>query len=165
MEIRQIKELMAAMTRCGMSKLHLKKGGFELQLERSNGANERHSALADDQEEGALRFAQHPPRANAPLPKSTDAMPVLNNSSEERKVDAGQFITSPMVGTYYSSPSPEDPPFIKAGQKVEKGDVICIVEAMKVMNEIKAQVAGTIVELMVENGSPVEFGTKLFRIE
>ena len=69
-----------------------------------------------------------------------------------------------MVGTFYNTPSPEDPVFVKPGDKVEKHSVVCIIEAMKVMNEVKAGVAGTIVEVLVENGHPVEFGTKLFRV-
>jgi acetyl-CoA carboxylase biotin carboxyl carrier protein len=69
-----------------------------------------------------------------------------------------------MVGTFYISPSPEDPPFIKVGERVDKNSVVCIIEAMKVMNEIKANVTGTVAEVLVETGQPVEFGTKLFRI-
>lgn len=164
MDNKQIKELMAAMTRCGISKLQVKNAEFELQLERSNGEGLYQAPSLDDLEAHQGRFAHQPPHANAPLPKSTDRTPALHD--QEQKVQAaGTFITSPMVGTYYSSPSPEDPPFIKPGQKVEKGDVVCIVEAMKVMNEIKAQIAGTIADILVENGSPVEFGTKLFRVE
>ena len=67
-----------------------------------------------------------------------------------------------MVGTFYESSSPEDPPFMKIGDVVEKGTVVCIIEAMKVMNEIKAQTSGTVVEICVNNGQPVEFGAKLF---
>src|SRR5262249_41293526 len=74
------------------------------------------------------------------------------------------YVTSPMVGTFYANPTPEDPTFVKVGDKVEKNTVVCIVEAMKVMNEVKAGVTGTVVEILVENGHPVEFGTKLYRI-
>lgn len=77
---------------------------------------------------------------------------------------AGTYVTSPMVGTYYASPSPEDAHFVKVGDKVEKHTVVCIIEAMKVMNEVKSGHAGTVAEILVENGQPVEFGTKLFRI-
>jgi acetyl-CoA carboxylase biotin carboxyl carrier protein len=69
-----------------------------------------------------------------------------------------------MVGTFYTSPSPDDPAFIKVGDRIDKNSVVCIIEAMKVMNEIKANVAGTIAEVLVESGQPVEFGTKLFRV-
>ena len=69
-----------------------------------------------------------------------------------------------MVGTFYSSPSPDDPHFVKVGDKIEKHTVVCIIEAMKVMNEVKAGVGGTVAEILIESGHPVEFGTKLFRI-
>jgi acetyl-CoA carboxylase biotin carboxyl carrier protein len=77
---------------------------------------------------------------------------------------AGIYVTSPMVGTFYSAPSPDDAPFVKVGDKIEKYTVVCVIEAMKVMNEVKAGVSGTIVEVLAENGHPVEFGTKLFKI-
>ena len=76
----------------------------------------------------------------------------------------GSFITSPMVGTFYMAPAPDAAPFVQIGQKVTKDTVVCIVEAMKVMNEIKAGQSGTISERLVDSESPVEFGTKLFRV-
>jgi acetyl-CoA carboxylase biotin carboxyl carrier protein len=74
------------------------------------------------------------------------------------------YVTSPFVGTFYRAPSPDAPPFVEAGSKVRDGQTLCIVEAMKLMNEIEADVAGTIVEVLCENGKPVEFGQKLFKI-
>ena len=76
----------------------------------------------------------------------------------------GDFVTSPMVGTFYVTPAPDEPALVKSGDKVEPNTVVCIIEAMKVMNEVKAGMTGTIVDVLVENGHPVEFGTKLFRI-
>lgn len=75
------------------------------------------------------------------------------------------FIKSPMVGTFYQSPSPESKPFAEIGQKVTETTVVCIVEAMKIMNEIQAEVKGTILEILVENGQPVEYGQKLFKVK
>jgi acetyl-CoA carboxylase biotin carboxyl carrier protein len=77
----------------------------------------------------------------------------------------GEFITSPFVGTFYRAASPTSSPFVEAGQRVEKGRPLCIVEAMKLMNEIEAEFACTILEILVENGKPVEYGDKLFRVE
>ena len=74
-------------------------------------------------------------------------------------------ITSPMVGTFYDAPSPESAPFVKVGQKVTEDTVVCIIEAMKVMNEIKAETKGTIVEIVAEKGKPVQYGAPLFRVE
>lgn len=83
-------------------------------------------------------------------------------SSEEENL---KMIKSPMVGTFYSSPSPKEPPFVKVGDKVKKGDVLCVVEAMKLMNEIESEFDGEIVEICVNNEDMVEYGTLLFKIK
>ena len=77
----------------------------------------------------------------------------------------GHVVTSPLVGTFYRAPSPDAPPFVEVGTEVKKGQVLCIVEAMKIMNEIESDVAGRVVEIYLQNATPVEFGEKLFRIE
>ena len=77
----------------------------------------------------------------------------------------GVYVTSPFVGTFYRSPSPDSDPFVEVGDEIVVGQVLCIVEAMKLMNEIEAETAGTVIEVLVENGKPVEYGDKLFRIE
>jgi acetyl-CoA carboxylase biotin carboxyl carrier protein len=77
----------------------------------------------------------------------------------------GVLVTSPFVGTFYRTPAPDQPPFVEVGATVRKGQVLCIVEAMKLMNEIEAEAAGKVAEIFVENGQPVEFGQSLFRIE
>ncbi|MDH3655318.1 MAG: acetyl-CoA carboxylase biotin carboxyl carrier protein [Myxococcales bacterium] len=79
--------------------------------------------------------------------------------------DDGAYVTSPFVGTFYRAPSPDGEPFVDIGDSVVPGQVLCIVEAMKLMNEIEAEAAGTIVEVLVENGKPVEYGDRLFRFE
>ena len=164
MEIKQMKELMAAMARCGTTEFELKKGDFELRLKRLDGSISQKPGSFDDLDENGGRFAHQPPVANAPLPRGSDMTPAHAQQQARDEVQ-GNFITSPMVGTYYSSPSPEAPAFVKVGDKIDKGDVICIVEAMKVMNEIKAQSSGIVADVLLESGTPVEFGTKLFRIE
>jgi len=75
------------------------------------------------------------------------------------------YVKSPMVGTFYKSPSPENPPFVEVGTKVEEKTVVCIIEAMKIMNEIQAETKGSIVEFLIENGQPVEYGQRLFKIK
>lgn len=77
----------------------------------------------------------------------------------------GTYVTSPFVGTFYRAPSPDDNAFVEVGDQVAPGQVLCIVEAMKLMNEIEAEIAGEIVEILVESGKPVEYGDRLFRIE
>lgn len=168
MEIKQIKELMAAMERCGTTKIHIKKGTFEINLERCNDRQAtdyiQRSEYADDLENGRSRFAIQQ-RGNAPLPRTTDMAAALHSEEHPAKETPGLFITSPMVGTFYAAPSPDDPAFIKVGDTVREGQVVCIIEAMKVLNEIKSKVSGTVVEILVESGHPVEFGAKIFRIQ
>ncbi|OJH35407.1 acetyl-CoA carboxylase biotin carboxyl carrier protein [Cystobacter ferrugineus] len=97
------------------------------------------------------------PVASAPAPAVAPAP-----SAAEK---AGHAVTSPFVGTFYRTPAPDQPSFVEVGSVVKKGQVLCIIEAMKLMNEIEADVAGRVAEILVENGQPVEFGQTLFRIE
>lgn len=170
MELKQIKELMAAMGRTGTKRVTLKKEGFELELEREeNGVYRGGDTPIEFSEDGPSRddFVMMR-RSNMPLPRSAETPAPLGNSvagGDKSKEDAAStYVTSPMVGTYYTAPSPDAPPFVKVGDKIDSNTVVCIIEAMKVMNEVKAGVTGTVAEVLVETGHPVEFGTKLFRI-
>lgn len=162
MELKQIKELMAAMGRSCVKRISYKKDGFELELEREDsgvckaGADPYQEFNTEARSDFALRRANTSPEMASGLVAQAVAQP--------KEEVAGTFVTSPMVGTYYASPSPEDPTFVKVGDKIDKNTVVCIVEAMKVMNEVKAGVAGTVAEVLIESGHPVEFGTKLIRI-
>ena len=99
------------------------------------------------------------PAAAAPVAHS-EAAPAASGGASQFKE-----ITSPMVGTFYGSPSPEAGPYVSVGQEVTEDTVVCIIEAMKVMNEIKAELRGTIAEMVAENGKPVQFGQALFRVK
>jgi acetyl-CoA carboxylase biotin carboxyl carrier protein len=94
-----------------------------------------------------------------------DSMPSQSKITEDTKKDNGEEILSPMPGTFYSSPSPESAPFIKEGDVVSKGDSLCIIEAMKIMNEIEAEKSGTIIKLLVDDGSAVDYNQPLFLID
>ena len=166
MENKQIKELMIVMERTGTKRLAIKKEGFELELER---ADHRTSASPvsefDFIDESPSRYEAGNHRASTVLARgNADTVTPLAAGSAKPDLAPGQSVTSPMVGTFYSAPSSDAPAYIKVGDRVEKDTVVCIIEAMKVMNEIKAGVPGTVAEVLVENGHPVEFGTKLFRI-
>lgn len=100
------------------------------------------------------------PQVVAPVAAAPAAAP----APEAKKVEGTQ-VTSPMVGTFYRAPSPGADPFVEVGKQVKKGDTLCIIEAMKLLNEIEAEVSGTVKEILVENGQPVEFGQALFVIE
>lgn len=110
-----------------------------------------------------------PPPHFGAVPQSVAAAAVPAVSAGETKTEAvpekGNFITSPIIGTFYTSPSPEKPCFVKVGDTVNVGDVVCIIESMKLMNEINSEFSGKVAEVYVNNGDSVEFGQKLMRIE
>ena len=111
---------------------------------------------------------QGPAVAAAASPVPAAAQPAPPAASAETEAAAGgesaSYIESPMVGTFYASPAPDAPPFVQTGDRIEKGRTVCIVEAMKLMNEIEADVGGIVAERLVENGQGVEFGQRLFKI-
>lgn len=161
MDLKQIKELMSAMERAGIKKMTLKqKGGDEIHLEREE---EPSPSIPHPMATFYPQVYAHPPvrhegelTPRPPVPGKPEEIPSESKS--------GQFVCAPLVGTFYSANSPDDPPFVKVGDQVNENTVVCIVEAMKVMNEVKAGMKGTIAEVFIENAHPVEFGTKLFRI-
>lgn len=151
---------MAAMSRTGTKRLELKNSSFELVLERGEGV-----CLPMEPTRPILDEHPFPPllhHPNEPLPKAELAPAKQLPPSQESA--SFLYIKSPMVGTCYLTASPDTPPFVKVGDRVQANQIVCIVEAMKVMNEIKANATGTIAEILVQPGQPVEFGTKLFRL-
>ncbi len=155
MDLKRIKEIMTMMRRSKTRKLRMKDKDFEIELEMESPESER----------TVFQTIEH-----RPLPrhgKTADIPPSINSllpPADKGAEKEGNFVTSPMVGTFYATPSPDDPVFVKVGDKVTPQTVVCIIEAMKVMNEVKANITGTVAEVLVENGHPVEFGTKLIRI-
>ena len=105
------------------------------------------------------------PVAVAAAPVAVASPPAGTESPVPAPEDDAHYVTSPFVGTFYRSPSPEAGPFVELGDAISPGQILCIVEAMKLMNEIEAEVAGKIVEILVEDGKAVEYGDRLFRIE
>lgn len=106
-------------------------------------------------------YSSYPPTP-LPVPAGPGETPAVKPAETDETVD---IIKSPMVGTFYRAPAPDAPPFVQVGDVVQSNTVVCILEAMKVMNEIKAGTAGTVQEILVENGQPVEFGQPLFKIK
>jgi acetyl-CoA carboxylase biotin carboxyl carrier protein len=135
-----------------LSKLIVKRKDFELHLEKeSSQTTPPRRVIAETVQEAAFQ--------------SDMSMHGERGAEGGRRVEPkGTYITSPMVGTFYASPAPDEPPFIKVGDMVRENTVVCIIEAMKVMNEVKAGVAGKVVEVLHDSGSLVEFGSRLFRI-
>jgi acetyl-CoA carboxylase biotin carboxyl carrier protein len=117
----------------------------------------------DESSRVRLNFSSGQPAVGAPAPVVAPAAVAPDPSKDE---DAGAvFVTSPFVGTFYRASSPGAPPFTDAGQTVSVGQTLCIVEAMKLMNEIESDISGTVLEVLVDNGTSVEFGQKLFKVK
>ncbi len=142
------------MKKNGLAVFKMEREGFKITLKTDAGAESpAHVFTALPHVAPAAAPAPAAPAASAPAPAA--AAPASNLTE----------ITSPMVGTFYSAPSPESPSYVSVGQQVTPDTVVCIIEAMKVMNEIKAEVSGTVVEIAAENGKPVQFGQALFRLK
>jgi acetyl-CoA carboxylase biotin carboxyl carrier protein len=152
MDLKEIKAVIDLMTRNGLTEFELEKGEFKLRVARGGaGQPVVHTSIP----------AYHPPAAHAPTPIATapSAPPSAPAGGESLP-----SINAPMVGTLYLAPSPDSPSYVKVGSEVNEDTVVCIIEAMKVMNEIKAEMRGVVAEIVGENGKPVEFGKPLFRI-
>ena len=145
MDIRKVKKLIELLEESGIAEIEIKEG------------------------EESVRISRGSTLAPAPIPQAYSA-PVTTSYTEASAAPAAQKATghimeSPMVGTYYNASSPDSEPFVKIGQCVSQGDTLCIVEAMKIMNQIEADISGTIKSIECNNGEPVEFGAPLFVIE
>jgi len=164
-EVKQINQLMVAMGRYGMKKLFFKKDGCEIQLERETRGSERHNeSFPEESEENPLHGDFEKRRAQGIVSHETFAKTELPLDSTGKIEDGSVYVDSPMVGTVYLSPNPSDPVFVKTGDVIDEQTVVCLVEAMKVMNEVKAGVKGVVAEVLVESAHPVEYGTRLFRL-
>jgi acetyl-CoA carboxylase biotin carboxyl carrier protein len=147
MDLRKIKKLIELLEESGIAEIEIKEGEESVRISR-----------AMPQMASAVPILATAPVA-APMPAAPSA-PVAAVAA----LPDGHVVTSPMVGTFYAAPSPDSPPFVDVGRQVKVGDPLCIIEAMKIMNPIEADRAGTILSILVENGQPVEFEQPLFII-
>ncbi len=141
MNIKEIKDMIALMNENGLTELEIEERGMRIRLKKSV-----HGEIEKIVEVSPASLPQVSPMAPEPAPKTIE-------------------IKAPMVGTFYRSPAPDAPPYVNIGDVIEPGQVICIIEAMKLMNEIKSEVKGKIVDVLVENAEPVEYGQALFVLE
>jgi acetyl-CoA carboxylase biotin carboxyl carrier protein len=149
MTIEEIKELIHVVQETGIAELEVQRGDKRVRIKTSLGVG--HEVMLQQ----ALGAPASPPSVPAPVSAQSPAV-------QENEKDV--LVKSPIVGTYYDAPSPGAPTFVKLGDQVEPGKVLCIIESMKLMNEIEAEVAGVLVAKLVENGRPVEYGEALFTI-
>jgi acetyl-CoA carboxylase biotin carboxyl carrier protein len=163
MDLKEIKSVIDLMTKNGLSEFELEKGDFKLRVKRGPGGEWTTSGAPA----AAPQVVHHhgPVGAFAPTPTAAQMAPISSPTASSPDAASVQpQIVSPMVGTFYLAPSPDSPPYVSVGQEVQEDTVVCIIEAMKVMNEIKAETRGVIVEILAQNGKPVEFGKPLFAV-
>jgi len=158
MELKEIKELIKLVSEAGVSEVEIEKGDFKLSIRKN-----------DDK-----KTVVHTNGNVMQAAPEMSAAPVISVQSEKLEAQAtkqdsisGNYITikSPMIGTYYTSPSPDKPAFVSVGDEIKPGSVLCIIEAMKLFNEIESEVSGKIVKILVDNASPVEYDQPLFLVE
>lgn len=152
MDIRKVKKLIELLEESGIAELEIKEGEESVRISRY----------------GSGAAAVMPPATFA-LPPTAAAVNLADTASaptaDQEEEISGHSIKSPMVGTFYRSPSPSAPPFTEIGQRINEGDTICIVEAMKLLNQIEADKSGVIKKILIDNGQPVEYGQPLFIID
>ena len=154
MNMKEVKDLIHEILQSDISEFELEHTGTKLRLRRGGFMDAPATALSNP--------APRPIAPPAPPPKEIPAPPA--QPAEDSGEEGLHVITSPIVGTFYRAPSPGAEPFVKVGQTVEEGTTLCIVEAMKLMNEIPSDIAGEVVRIFVDNGQPVEYGQKLFGV-
>jgi acetyl-CoA carboxylase biotin carboxyl carrier protein len=160
LDFHALRELLAAINQTDVAEFTLKSGDFELIVRKGTAASAGTAQPAMPGTEGMPLPATPPTAMPVPSNANTAAPPAVASLSNDRLVD----ITSPMVGTFYRAPSPDEPSYVNVGDRIRSGQVVCIVEAMKLMNEVEAEVSGEVVEILVENAQPVEYGQVLMRV-
>jgi acetyl-CoA carboxylase biotin carboxyl carrier protein len=150
LDLKEIKELIALMRKNDLSVFKMEKEGFKITLKKGT--------------DFQPVITTAPPAAYSAAGPAVGTVSSADSPGAPKDTSNLREITSPMVGTFYASPTPESAPFVTVGQEVTEDTVVCIMEAMKVMNEIKAEVRGVIAEVIAENGKPVQYGQVLFKV-
>lgn len=153
MNFKEVKELIRVFDKSELNKLKVKEGDFEISMQKG---------LDSDT---LVTTNQNAPVAQAPVAQPATAQSEVAQNQPSASNNSNDTINSPMVGTYYEGPSPESPAFVKPGDTVKKGQTLCILEAMKIMNEVEAEFDCKIVDVLLNNGEPVEYDMPLFAVE
>jgi acetyl-CoA carboxylase biotin carboxyl carrier protein len=156
-DIRKIKKLIELLEESSLTEMEIVEGEESVRLSRGGSSN---PGVTHHFMPAPMHAPVPPPAATAPSPAPAPAQA----AGEEAAVPDGNVVRSPMVGTFFSAPSPDASPFVSMGKQVTEGETLCIIEAMKMFNQIEAEVSGTVVAILVENGQPVEFDQPLFVI-
>ena len=161
MDLKDLKVIVDLMKKNAVSEFEMEEGDFKIKLKRESGKPRKGETVVV--QEAAPMIL--PAAAAAPAAVPVTAAPAAPAPAAPAPAAEGPEVKSPMIGTFYRKPSPDADSFVEVGSVVEPETVVCIIEAMKVMNEIKAEVKGTVAEVLLEDGKPVEYGQALFRIE
>ena len=155
MDIRKVKKLIELLDDSGIAEIEITEGEESVRISRyAQGAHISHAPMM-------AHVPMHAPAAHAPAPAAAAAAPAAESAPEED----GYEVAAPMVGTFYAASSPGAAPYVQVGDRVSEGDTLCIIEAMKMMNQIEADVSGIVKSIRVQNGEPVEYGQTLFVID
>ena len=163
MDLKDIKVIVDLMKKNAVSEFEMEEGDFKIKLKRDSGKPRKGETVVV--QEAAPMILPAAAAAPVAAPVATAAPAPASPAAAPAPAAEGPEVKSPMIGTFYRKPSPDADSYVEVGSVVEPDTVVCIIEAMKVMNEIKAEVKGTIAEVLVEEGKPVEYGQALFRIE
>ena len=162
MDLKQIKNLLNLIAESGVNEVYIEEGDFKIKVKKQSDTIQHvNSAVLPASVPTVDLTTAH---RSVPAPASTSPAPSPAPAVPEQKSNR-TIVKSPIVGTYYSSPSPDAKPFVSVGDTVSVGDALCIIEAMKIMNEIESDVSGTITKILVKNGQPVEFDQPLFEVD
>lgn len=161
LNLEQMKDLIELFEDSGLTEISVSQDDYEIILKKESG-----NSAKPVQEEGTLHRVVQSQEEEADRVEEQEKADTGEKGEEstETEEEEGVFVTSPIVGTFYRSPSPDDSPYVEVGDEVSEGDTVCIVEAMKVMNEVKADAGGKIVEIHADDGDPVEYGQKLLTL-
>jgi acetyl-CoA carboxylase biotin carboxyl carrier protein len=166
LNLKDILELIDKVADSGISSVEIEQSGTKVKIEGKNSAPQVIHSYVSDMKTDASGAASVPMTASQPPQPPTAAQAAEEKVRADEASEAGlHIITSPIVGTFYRMPNPEAQPFVNVGDRLTKGKVLCIVEAMKLRNEIESDVEGTIVKIYPSNGQPVEYGEKLFAVK
>ena len=160
MDIRKVKKLIEMLEESNLNEIEIKEGEEAVKLVKSNPVpsnfiSSTPAIISEPTQQSPIT------KPSAPLSEATVTQEISQTSDV---LESGNKMNSPMVGTFYSAPNPESEPFVKVGDQINEGDVLCIIEAMKMMNEVKSEFSGTVKQILVDNAEPVEFDQTLFNI-
>jgi len=152
MNLEEIKDLIKLVSKSGLGKVEIEREGFRISIKGSQSEPVMYQAA---------------PMVAAPVAAAPAAAPAAPASSENNSADDSKYITikSPMIGTFYRTPGPDKDAFVNVGDSIQKGDKVCIIEAMKTFNEIESEISGKIVKVLVDNASPVDYDQPLFLVD